>query len=200
MKHTARDEIRSRIAENMRGFQRLESSSPRTPAAVAIVLLESEPSLTIPIFQRPSSMSRHASQMALPGGKLHDGELAVGAAIREAHEELGLELDGDAVLGRLDDFDTMSGFTITPVVLSSPVTVKELRPSSAEVGRLFTFTVDQLHEAAASAGAGTSFSLRLPGVEVFAPTAAILYQFSETALDGRHTRVAHFHQPPFTHR
>jgi hypothetical protein len=35
---------------------------------------------------------------------------------------------------------------------------------------------------------------------VFAPTAAMLYQFSEVALDGRSVRVADFYQPPFTHR
>jgi hypothetical protein len=35
---------------------------------------------------------------------------------------------------------------------------------------------------------------------VFAPTAAILYQFSEVALDGRQARVSDFYQPPFTHR
>ena len=163
-------------------------------------MLESEPSPAIPIFQRPSNMSRHASQMALPGGKLHDGESVEYAAIREVQEELGLELNTDSVLGILDDFDTFSGFTITPVILSSHTTVKGLRPSTAEVGRLFLVSIEELRVAAAGAGTGTRFSLRLPGVEVFAPTAAILYQFSEAALDGRPTRVANFHQPPFTHR
>jgi hypothetical protein len=50
----------------------------------------------------------------------------------------------------------------------------------------------------------TAFSESPPGragaLEVFAPTAAILYQFSEAALDGRQVRVADFYQPPFTHR
>ena len=145
-------------------------------------------------------MSRHASQMALPGGKLHEGESAEEAAIREVHEELGLEVDTGDLIGKLDDFDTMSGFTMTPLVFSSRAMVKDLRPSKTEVGRLFTVTTDELGEAAATAQTGTAFSLRLPAVEIFAPTAAILFQFSEVALNGRETRVAHFHQPPFTHR
>jgi hypothetical protein len=47
---------------------------------------------------------------------------------------------------------------------------------------------------------GDSFSLKLEQVEVFAPTAAMLFQFSEVALDGRSVRVADFYQPPWTHR
>jgi hypothetical protein len=42
--------------------------------------------------------------------------------------------------------------------------------------------------------------LQLSRVEVFAPTGAMLYQFSEVALDGRSCRVADFYQPLFTHR
>jgi hypothetical protein len=41
--------------------------------------------------------------------------------------------------------------------------------------------------------------LRLERVQVFAPTAAILHQFREVALDGRSVRVADFYQPRFTH-
>jgi len=156
----------------------------------------------VPIFQRTSGMSRHASQMALPGGKLHEGEDAPGGALRELEEELGLQLEGEAVLGRLDDFDTRSGFVISPVVVWAGSDLRDLRPSKAEVARLFPVPLTVLREAAAEAQPGPSaaFSLLLPGVQVFAPTAAILYQFSEVALDGREVRVADFFQPPWTHR
>lgn len=156
----------------------------------------------MPIFQRTSDMSRHAGQMALPGGKLHEGEDVRGCALRELEEELGLRLDEDAMMGRLDDFDTRSGFTISPVVVWSGADVRDLRASKAEVARLFPVPLDVLRTAAAEAhpGASAPFSLLLPGVQVFAPTAAILYQFSEVALDGREVRVADFYQPPFTHR
>lgn len=140
--------------------------------------------------------------MALPGGKLHGGEGAEAGALRELHEELGLVADGDAVLGLLDDFDTRSGFTITPVVVWSNTEAAELHPFEGEVAELFLLKLADLRSAVGSAKRGTSrsFCLELPWGPVYAPTAAILYQFSEVALDARATRVNDFYQPPFARR
>lgn len=195
-------ELRDAIAGRLANFERRPSPQPLTTAAVAIVLLLVNGVATVPIFQRTSSMRRHASQMALPGGKKHEGETAEQCAIREVAEELGLVVEPDGVLGKLDDFDTASGFTITPVVLWSGAGLGGLRPDADEVGRLFLIPISELREAAnaAAAGESTSFSLRFHDVEVFAPTGAILYQFSEVALEGRDCRVDAFYQPPFTHR
>jgi 8-oxo-dGTP pyrophosphatase MutT (NUDIX family) len=176
----------------------VRSPKSLTPAAVAIVLMAEG----VPIFQRPTAMRRHAGQMALPGGRVHAGETLEQGAIRELREELGLEVDDRDVLGLLDDFDTRSGFTMTPVVIWSGASAAALRPSGEEVATLFIVPLHDLREAVAMAkpGASDTFSLNLPEVEVFAPTAAILYQFSEVALDGRAVRVADFFQPPWTHR
>ena len=191
---------RSELEANLRSFERAESPEPQRLAAVALVLLESNGEQCLPIFQRPSDMSRHPGQMALPGGRLHDGETVAQAAVRELHEELGLAVDPGDELGRLDDFDTRSGFTITPVVLWSEARAADLRPSASEVAVMFLPSVADLTRAADRAGSGPAFSMRLPGVEVFAPTAAMLYQFTEVVLRGRAVRVADFHQPPWTHR
>jgi len=170
-------------------------------AAVAITLvLDDDGEPAVPIFQRTETLRRHAGQMAIPGGRTHDGEDAVTAALRELEEELGLRAEAVDVLGMLDDFDTVSGFTITPVVVWSGSPASQLRPSAEEVQQLFIVPVSMLREAARAAGTGSAFSLNLPLVEVFAPTAAMLYQFSEVALDGRSVRVADFFQPPWTHR
>ena len=195
-------DLRHAIAQNLRLFERRESPRSLTPAAVAVVLLHGDGTPGVPIFQRTLSMSRHAGQMALPGGKLHAGESAQEGALRELHEELGLAVDEADVLGMLDDFDTRSGFTITPVVVWSGADAARLRPSTSEVMELYVIGAAELREAVAAARPGTSpsFSLGLRRVEVFAPTGAILYQFSEVALDGRSCRVADFYQPPFTHR
>jgi 8-oxo-dGTP pyrophosphatase MutT (NUDIX family) len=195
-------DLRSAISLNLRLLERRESSRSLTPAAVAIVLLQGDGTPSVPIFQRTLSMTRHAGQMALPGGKRHPGENAQECAIRELQEELGLAVDDVDVLGMLDDFDTQSGFTITPVVVWSGAGAETLQPSASEVRELYVIGAQELREAvnAARPGASPAFSLRFRRVEVFAPTGAILYQFSEVALDGRTCRVADFHQPPFTHR
>lgn len=169
---------------------------------MAIVVLDMHGQPAVPIFQRTSDMSRHAGQMALPGGRLHEGEDAETCAIRELHEELGLAVGPDDIAGLLDDFDTRSGFTITPVVIYSGAAAAILQPSKFEVAQLFVIPLEELRSAVSQASHGQSsdFSLQLEQVQVFAPTAAILYQFSEVALDGRSARVADFYQPPFTHR
>ena len=69
------------------------------------------------LCRRPSRIKRHASQYALPGGRIEAGEAPLDAALRETAEELGLELGADDVVGWLDDRATRSGFVITPVVL-----------------------------------------------------------------------------------
>ncbi|MFI5282179.1 MAG: NUDIX hydrolase [Candidatus Dormibacterales bacterium] len=181
----------------------MRSTQQQTPAAVAVVVMFAGDGVPcVPIFQRTSDMSRHAGQMALPGGKLHGAEDAVTCAIRELREELGLEIPPDGVLGQLDDFDTRSGFTIRPVVLWAGAEHVVLVPSRFEVARLFVVPLTELKAAVGGAPPGESqqFSLHLREVEVFAPTAAILYQFSEVALGGRAVRVAGFYQPPWTHR
>jgi 8-oxo-dGTP pyrophosphatase MutT (NUDIX family) len=195
-------QLRSSISRNLHGFDRRTSPHPLARASVAVVLLHEEGTPCVPIFQRTLGMSRHAGQMALPGGKVHGSEDSRECALRELHEELGIAAGDADVLGLLDDFDTRSGFTITPVVVWSGADAATLRPSESEVGRLYVIGASELREAVATAepGASASFSLKLRRVEVFAPTGAILYQFSEVALDGRSCRVADFYQPPFTHR
>jgi 8-oxo-dGTP pyrophosphatase MutT (NUDIX family) len=192
--------LRGTIETNLRGFTRVRSVATLKPAAVAIVVMDGRGTASVPIFQRTSDMSRHAGQMALPGGRLHAGEGAEDCAIRELREELGLSVSSQDVVGLLDDFDTRSGFTITPVVVWADAEPAALQPSKHEVAQLFVIAIADLRAAVSMARPGRAFSLKLERIQVFAPTAAILYQFSEVALDGRAARVADFYQPPFTHR
>jgi 8-oxo-dGTP pyrophosphatase MutT (NUDIX family) len=192
--------LRDTIAANLRDFSRVASTASLRPAAVAVVVMDGDRTPCVPIFQRTSNMSRHPGQMALPGGRLHESETAQECAIRELHEELGLTVGPEDVVGLLDDFDTRSGFTMTPVVIWSGERAAALRPSKFEVAQLYEIAIADLRVAVSRARPGEEFSLRLEPIEVFAPTAAILYQFSEVALDGREARVTAFYQPPFTHR
>ena len=118
------DAVRRRAAGRGRAPTWRPSSGGRTPpeggrpAAVALVLLpDDEGRACFVLTRRAARLSAHAGQWALPGGRLDPGETAEEAARRELHEEVGLDLGPDAVLGALDDYPTRSGFVITPVVL-----------------------------------------------------------------------------------
>lgn len=203
MTEATRAALRSRIVTNLGQFQRIQSPSPLTRAAVAIVVLRDENGgPCIPLFQRAADLRRHAGQMGLPGGKLNAGEHPESGALRELYEELGLSEPAEGVIGSLDDFETGSGFTITPVVVWSEANATDLEPSRDEVAHLYLITLDELTAAVARAAGGTSesFCLRFSWAAVYAPTAAMLYQFSEVALSGRSSRVNDFYQPPFTRR
>jgi 8-oxo-dGTP pyrophosphatase MutT (NUDIX family) len=195
--------LRGVLAANLGSFQRIAAPAPLMLAAVAIVVLsDADGRDCIPTFLRASDLRRHAGQMGLPGGKLNPGESAEDAALRELREELGLSASAGAIVGSLDDFETRSGFTITPVVVWSDAEAGDLKPSSGEVAQIYLITLAELGAAVASADAGTSesFCLKFGFGAVYAPTAAILYQFSEVALNGRSRRVNDFYQPPWTHR
>src|SRR6202035_5831715 len=87
-------------------------------AAVGVVLLpDSEGRACFVLTRRLATLRRHSGQWALPGGRLEPDEVPATAALREIHEEVGLDLPADAVLGRLDDFVTRSGHLISPLVV-----------------------------------------------------------------------------------
>jgi 8-oxo-dGTP pyrophosphatase MutT (NUDIX family) len=191
------------MAGRLRSFDRVPTAAPSIPAAVALVVLHDRDGRPcMPMFVRAAGLARHPGQFALPGGKLDRREGPESAAIRELREELDLTVDDGAVLGSLDDFDTRSGFTITPVVIWGGEKVADLNPSPHEVARLFLLPLAELRSAVVGARRGNSraFCLELPWGPIYAPTAAILYQFSEVALDGRSTRVNDFYQPPFARK
>jgi 8-oxo-dGTP pyrophosphatase MutT (NUDIX family) len=111
--------LRSRTQARLAAFaHQAHAPAERRPAAVAIVLVpDDDGRACFLLTRRAATLRAHARQWALPGGRLEPGESPEAAALRELHEELGVVLDGGAVLGRLDDYPTRSGYVITPVVV-----------------------------------------------------------------------------------
>lgn len=197
--------LRVRVAQNLAALSRhvIPVAGELRHAAVALTLLmdeQGEPSFLL--TRRASTLAHHRGQFALPGGRLDQGEDAERAALRELGEELGLSLQQEHVLGQLDDFKTRSGFVITPVVLWAE-SVGQLMPSPHEVARVYRVPLRDLYRPEVPCLTPTSvaeapiLSLPLVGTQVFSPTAAIIYQLREVALEGRATRVFHFDQPRF---
>jgi len=119
------------------------------PAAVFIALvMRRQPTLIL--TQLSAQLSTHSGQIALPGGKIEPGESAEQAALREAHEEIGLQADFVQVLGALPPYVTGSAFHITPVV-ALVRTGFVLQTDPAEVDDVFepplTFLMNPAHHA-----------------------------------------------------
>ena len=157
------------------------------------------------LTRRAATLRGHAGQWALPGGRCDAGETAEDTARRELLEEVGLDLPPEAVLGRLDDFVTRSGYAITPVVLWAGSAAR-LQPNPAEVASIHRIRLTEfLREDAPLLEplAGSEHPvLKMPVGRswIAAPTAALIYQFREVCLLGRPTRVSHYEQPRFAWR
>src|SRR5205823_14133839 len=84
---------------------------------------------------RADTLGRHSGQVSLPGGVVEPDETFEQAALREAHEEVALPLEGVRVLGLLTPLDIpVSGFRLHPVVAARD-TRPILAPSDGEVAR-----------------------------------------------------------------
>src|SRR5205085_4170833 len=87
------------------------------PAAVLILVVNHPGDPTVVFTQRTAHLADHAGQISFPGGRTHADDLtAERTALREAHEEIGLEPDRVELLGRLPEYRTGTGFAVTPVV------------------------------------------------------------------------------------
>ena len=117
----------------------------RLPVRAAVLLpVVMRERLTLLLTQRSAHLATHAGQIALPGGKLDPTDAdAVAAALRETHEEIGIEPERIEVLGSLPEYTTGTAFVITPVVgLVRPGF--ELRPNPGEVDEVFEVPLDFL--------------------------------------------------------
>jgi 8-oxo-dGTP pyrophosphatase MutT (NUDIX family) len=112
---------------------RLTNAPPRA-AAVLVAVVSRDWGPSVLLTQRTAQLSSHAGQIAFPGGRIEpqDGT-PVAAALREAHEEVGLDAHHVDVLGMLPDYRTGTGFIVTPVVaLVDPAHSLRLDPNEVQ--------------------------------------------------------------------
>lgn len=200
--------LRDIIARNLTLHDRVSvaDGSLRKAAVALVVSAEREDAPgDVVVTLRASKLNRHGGQFALPGGRLDEGETVIDAALRETHEEVGLHLETSSVLGLLDDMVTRSGFVITPVVAWAGAGAS-FTPDPGEVAKLYRVPLKELDApsipeiVADRTGGRPVMSAVFPtiGHRMYAPTAALLYQFREVCLHGRATRVGDLGQPEFT--
>ena len=117
-----------------------------TPLAQAAVLVpvtdRTEPGVIL--TRRTDTLSKHAGQVAFPGGRIDPGDAdASAAALREAEEEIGLARAQVTLVGAADRYRTVTGFEVTPVIGVVPPDLV-FNPAAAEVAAVFEVPLDFL--------------------------------------------------------
>lgn len=135
LEHDARDDVDLRSAEGL------------IPAAVLVAVVDrAEPGVLLTL--RTATMRRHPGQVAFPGGRIDPGDDGpIGAALREAEEEIGLPRSAVEIVGVADRYRTITGFEVTPVIGVVPPDLV-LLPHEAEVADVFEVPLSFLLEPA----------------------------------------------------
>lgn len=116
---------------------------PIKPAAVLVPLILHAGVPTVLLTRRAAHLKSHAGQVSFPGGRIEAGETPEEAALREAHEEVGLDPRLTSLAGRMPRHRTGTGYEITPILgMIEPGFT--LTPDPGEVACVFEFPLDIL--------------------------------------------------------
>ncbi len=107
------------------------------PAAVLVPIVQHRPQPTVLLTRRTAHLRRHSGQVAFPGGRQDEQDGSpLATALREVHEEVGIESSRIEVIGTMPEYVTGTGFRVTPVVgLLEPGF--DLKPDPNEVADVF---------------------------------------------------------------
>ncbi|WP_343080386.1 CoA pyrophosphatase [Ostreiculturibacter nitratireducens] len=118
------------------------------PAGVLVPFLLGPRGPEVMLTKRSSRLKHHPGQIAFPGGKVDPTDAdATAAALRESHEEIGLDPINVEILGLMDPHETVTGFTVTPVLgrVIAPFTPV---PELGEVDEVFTVPLSHVADPA----------------------------------------------------
>ena len=153
-------------------------------AAVLVAVTErEEPGLLLTV--RRDDLRTHAGQIAFPGGRVDEGEDAVAAALREASEELGIDPAAVEIVGLLDEYRTVTGYVVAPVLAVVRPDLP-LRPHELEVADWFEaplrFILDPANQRIETAVFGGRerhyWQIEWNGRRIWGATAAMLVNLS----------------------
>jgi 8-oxo-dGTP pyrophosphatase MutT (NUDIX family) len=179
------EDLRARLSRRLRQAPAPQPDPGDRLAAVLVPIVRgAEPSLVFTV--RTERLSRHAGEISFPGG-LHDigDDDLVATALRESHEELGLNPARVDVLGALEPVHTtVSAILVVPVVgMFDPG--PEFVPNEWEIAEVLELPIARLAPAEAAVewqlaeGTYTGFAYEVDGYTIWGMTARILSEFLE---------------------
>jgi len=154
-------------------------------AAGLLLVFPKDGAAHIVLTERAHSLERHRGQVSMPGGALEPGESVEQAALREAHEEIGLDTTAVQALGALTPIDIpVSGFRLHPIVAAMDAT-PSLQPAQGEVARILETPVEALLDPRTLGRRSVvreGRAIEIPsflgaGVEIWGATAMVLAEF-----------------------
>ena len=154
------------------------TTDPTTRAGVLIpVVLAQAPFILL--TRRSPLLRHHANQVSFPGGRIDASDFGPeAAALREAHEEIGLDPAACTVIGRLPVLRTSTGFHITPF-LAAVCSGAVWQAAPAEVAEILMLPVANLFDPSASRREGHYWVWDHPDHRIWGATAAILATLAE---------------------
>jgi 8-oxo-dGTP pyrophosphatase MutT (NUDIX family) len=175
-----------KIRKFLEGFQRREQGNPNLKkSAVLMLFYPKGEALHVLLTKRTEDVEHHKGQISFPGGSMdkQDDHL-VATALRESQEEIGLPPGAAEVLGVFDDFETPSGFAITPVVAYAAC-LPSLNLNSLEVAEILEVPVslfldernERIERRVRYGAAIDVYFYRFGEHEIWGATAAILRAF-----------------------
>ena len=128
------------------GFRLPGREGTPKPAAVLVPLVNRDQGLTVLFTERSLDLPDHPGQISFPGGRIEAEDRDPGvAALREAQEEVGLPNERVTLLGHLAEYETVTGYRVTPVVgwVEPPF---DVTPDPVEVADVFEVPLSFLLE------------------------------------------------------
>lgn len=105
------------LMDRIKAYSAFSFSSPYQKASVAIIVIKKRDDYYIVFTKRPDDMREHAGEISFPGGRVEEGDMSLlETAKRETEEEIGLSLEENEYLGRIDDLLTISKYHVYPFV------------------------------------------------------------------------------------
>jgi mutator protein MutT len=197
-----RPSLRQKVQSNLDSHPQIDGEDKSLrKASVGIIIVESQEGKAGFILTRRSrGLRNHSHQYALPGGRIDPGETREETVLREIREEIGISASSNEILGCLDEYETRSGFSITPVVLWVE-DLSTMVPEPNEVDEILIIDLEELFRSDSPRWVDIDESdkqvLQLPIKNrlIHAPTAALLYQFKEVGIVGNLLRTDDVEEP-----